>query len=99
MIEETIDFDNAIGVALDFAENDGETLVIVTADHETGGYTLNRNRDDSSVHEAGFSTGYHTASLVPIFSYGPHAETLSGIHDITDIGKKMFELFGEPIQK
>ncbi|MBS1610086.1 MAG: alkaline phosphatase, partial [Bacteroidetes bacterium] len=37
---EVMDFDKTIGDALRFADKDGETLVIVTADHETGGLTL-----------------------------------------------------------
>ena len=40
LISEMIDFDETVGKALDFAEKDGETLVIVTSDHETGGFTL-----------------------------------------------------------
>ena len=40
IIGETLDFDTAIKVALDFAEKDGNTLVVVTADHETSGIAL-----------------------------------------------------------
>jgi alkaline phosphatase len=81
---EVIDMDDAIRVAMEFATNDGKTLVIVTADHETGGLTL----VDGSIGErktvANFiPSGSHTAVMVPIFSYGPSAETFSGIHDNT----------------
>jgi len=40
---ETLAFDEAVQVALDFANEDGETLLVVTADHETGGLTLGDN--------------------------------------------------------
>jgi len=40
IIRETIEFDDAVGAVMDFAEKDGETLVVVTADHETGGMAL-----------------------------------------------------------
>ena len=40
IMEETIDFDNAVGKALEYAKKDGETLIIVTSDHETGGLAL-----------------------------------------------------------
>ncbi len=81
---EVIDMDDAIRVAMEFATNDGKTLVIVTADHETGGLTL----VDGSIGErktvANFiPSGSHTAVMVPIFSYGPSAEVFSGIHDNT----------------
>ena len=46
LITELLDFDKTIGVALDFAANNGETLVIVTADHETGGFTLSTDNGD-----------------------------------------------------
>ena len=81
---EVIDMDDAVRVALEFAARDGKTLVIVTADHETGGLTL----VDGSIQErktvANFiPSGSHTAVMVPIFSYGPSAEVFSGIHDNT----------------
>ena len=41
--EEMLDFDRSIGKALDFAVNNGETLIVVTADHETGGRITSYN--------------------------------------------------------
>jgi alkaline phosphatase len=38
--KEVLAFDNAVKLALDFAKKDGQTLVIVTADHETGGLSI-----------------------------------------------------------
>ncbi len=38
--EAVVEFDNAIRIAVDFARKDGNTLVVITADHETGGITL-----------------------------------------------------------
>lgn len=60
------EFDNAVALALDFAEKDGQTLVIVTADHETGGVILN----DEGIYE--MTTGDHTAANVPVRAYGPY---------------------------
>lgn len=40
IIHEMVDFDKAVKAALDFAEKDGDTLVVVTSDHETGGFTI-----------------------------------------------------------
>ncbi|MCC6461247.1 MAG: alkaline phosphatase [Saprospiraceae bacterium] len=94
-VQEMIDFDEAIGEVLKFAEKDGNTLVIVTADHETGGLALLRGEDKESL-SLKFTTDYHTASLVPVFAYGPGAELFSGLIDNTDIYVKMRELLRFP---
>ncbi len=92
-VREMLDFDAAIGEILRFAEKDGETLVIITADHETGGMTLEQSNTPDSI-DIEFNTGYHTASMVPVFAYGPGAELFGGIYENTDIYTKMRELFG-----
>jgi alkaline phosphatase len=82
-LAETIDLDEAIGAALDFAMKNKETLIIVTADHETGGLTIpGENVKDNKIITS-FSTKGHTAVMVPIFSYGPGAEEFSGINENT----------------
>jgi alkaline phosphatase len=92
IILETIDFDEAVGTGLDFAEKNGRTLVIVTADHETGGFAVH---DGSTlrreVTESGFTTDGHTAAMVPLFAYGPGSTVFAGIIDNTDIGKLIIE--------
>ena len=88
IISEVIEFDRAIGEILEFAEEDGNTLVIVTADHETGGYALNAGSTLDSI-KAGFTTDYHTAALIPVFAYGPGAELFGGIYENTAIYDKM----------
>ncbi|CAH1202670.1 hypothetical protein PAECIP111893_01875 [Paenibacillus plantiphilus] len=42
-IQETLDFDAAVKVAMDFAKKDGNTSIVITADHETGGLSLSRD--------------------------------------------------------
>ena len=83
VVSEVIDMDKAIGVAKKFADQNGETLIVVTADHETGGLTITGGNLKSKHLEVKFSTSDHTAVMVPIFSYGPGAERFSGIHDNT----------------
>jgi len=97
MITEVNDFEKTVGEVLDFADKDGETLVIVTADHETGGYTLgaagqNGYDADYSVISPTFATTNHSASLVPVFAYGPGAENFMGIYENTDIFHKLVSL-------
>jgi alkaline phosphatase len=92
VINEMIDFDNAIGKVLEFAERDGNTLVIITGDHETGGLTLTGGRLGGKI-EGRFSTKGHTAVMVPVFAYGPGAESFMGIYHNNTIFDKMKEAF------
>jgi len=92
-VAEMLDFDAAIGEILRFAEADGNTLVIVTADHETGGMALEQG-DGFDVLDLEFTTGHHTATMVPVFAYGPGAQHFGGIMDNTDIYWKMAHLWG-----
>ncbi len=88
VVSELNDFDKAIGKILKFAKKDKETLVIVTADHECGGFAINNGSTREMLFPA-FTTNGHTADLIPVFAYGPQAELFRGIYDNTDIFKKM----------
>ncbi len=90
--QEMIDFDKAIGKALDFAREDGNTLVIVTADHETGGMTILDGNFNMGTVDAKFTTKDHSGVMVPIFAFGPGAENFGGIIENTDIFIKMLEI-------
>jgi alkaline phosphatase len=91
---EVIDFDKAVGEALKFAEIDGETLVIITADHETGGLSLPEGNDIKKGYTAHFSSDHHTGVMVPVFAYGSGAESFGGIYQNTDVFEKMMSAFG-----
>ncbi len=98
IISEVLDFNETLGVALDFAEKDGNTLVVVTADHETGGFALSAAGEQSATGSdynelsGTFSTGGHTATLIPVFAYGPGAAAFSGIYQNTEIFHKIMRL-------
>jgi alkaline phosphatase len=94
IVDEMIDFDNAIGKVLDFATSDGNTLVIITADHETGGFSIVGGDMKTGTVEGKFTTGGHTGVMIPVFAFGPGSEKFSGIYQNTDIFKKMYEAFG-----
>lgn len=94
VVDETLDFDKAVGRALDFAETDGHTLVIITADHETGGVTITGGNREKHQVKLSFSTKDHTAVLIPVYAYGPGAEKFNGFYENTDIFKKMVESLG-----
>ncbi len=92
IITEMLDFNKAIKEVLDFAKKDGETLVIVTADHETGGYAIQSGSKMNKLKTA-FTSDYHTADLIPVFAYGPSSELFGGIYENTAIYHKMKEAF------
>ncbi|WP_298646211.1 alkaline phosphatase [uncultured Proteiniphilum sp.] len=93
-VVETLSFDMAIAEALKFADNNGETLVVATADHETGGLTLiDGDRETGSI------TGYyvtddHTPIMLPVFAYGPGSQEFHGVYRNTEIFHKMKKILG-----
>lgn len=97
LVTEMNDFDETVRFVLDLAAKDGRTLVIVTADHETGGFALsaagdNREYTDYSVIEPLFASNRHTATLVPVFAYGPGAENFTGVYENTEIFHRIVSL-------
>ena len=89
MAEELFEFDKIIVDVLEFAQKDGHTLVIVTADHATGGLTLiDGSLEDRSV-KVHFSTKGHNGIIVPVFAYGPHAEDFVGVYENTELSRRI----------
>ncbi len=93
MVSEFLEFDRVIGSLLEFAAEDGETLIIVTADQETGGFAINPgSRLDNLMTE--FNTDTNTAIMIPVFAYGPGAELFSGVYDNTEINRRIKKALG-----
>ena len=89
---EVIDLDKTIGRVLDYARRKGNTLVIVTADHETGGLTLPDGNLKNKTIKPAFSTKNHSGVMVPVFAFGPGAEEFTGFMENTDLKKKISRL-------
>lgn len=93
-VTEYLSFDKLVGQALAYADQDGETLVIVTSDHETGGLVV-LDANQKSGHVLGnFATTDHTGIPVPLAAYGPGAEHFQGFVDNSEIAKKIYQLLG-----
>ena len=94
--QEVMDFDKVVGAALDFAARDKNTLVIVTADHETGGFALTGTNNFKTENYGAilpkFTSKGHSASMVPVFAYGVGAEEFMGIYENTEIFWKIKKL-------
>lgn len=88
LVTELADFDDAVGTVIDFAERDGRTLVVVTADHETGAYgVLDGSVEMREVSHPHFGSEDHSAAMVPLLAYGPGSESFGGILDNTEVGR------------
>ena len=85
LMKETLDFDQTFGRVIKWAAQDGETLVVVTADHETGGMTVLDGDYKEGRVEVNFSTKNHSGTMVPVYAFGPGSENFSGFMDNTDI--------------
>lgn len=92
LMQETHDFDRTIGQVLKWAAKDGETLVVITADHETGGLTLVGGDKDKGEIKCKFSTTDHSGVMVPVYAFGPGSELFTGIYENTDIFHKIKSL-------
>jgi len=91
-IDEYLSFDQVIGKAMKFADDNGETLVLVTSDHETGGLILFDGDYKTGAVTGTFTTNDHTGLPVPLFSYGPGSENFTGFLQNSDIPKKVVTL-------
>lgn len=88
-VMETLSFDLAVAEALKFADSNGETLVIVTGDHETGGLTLVDGKVETGHLTARYMTDDHTPLMLPVFAYGPGASEFTGVYKNTQIFHKI----------
>src|SRR5699024_5528356 len=104
MIQETIDFDKTIGVALDYMKKNPNTLLVITADHETGGAAVGKYYDidpktskkseDPTKVQVYFITDQHTGELIPIFAKGKGEEYFRGIYQNTQVYSKIKQALG-----
>ncbi len=92
VVKEMLDFDETIGKVLDFAEQDKNTLVIITADHETGGMTIPTGDIAKKEFNAIFTTKGHSGVPVPVFAFGPGAQNFSGFMENTSFKSKIEKL-------
>ncbi len=92
IISEGIDFDKAITEAVKFADKTGNTLVIVTADHETSGFSIPQGNLENHMIEGDFTTHDHTGTMVPVFAYGPHSQEFQGVYENSDLFGKILKV-------
>lgn len=84
-VMETLGFDKAVETALWWADNNGDTLVIVTGDHETGGLTLIDGSNERGSITGIYVTDDHTPVYIPVFAYGPGSDSFTGVYENTEL--------------
>lgn len=99
ILAEMRDFERAVAAAMDFADRTPGTLVVVTADHETGGLAIPSCDGDFTRSESGiryvFGSKSHTATYVPVYLYGTGAGRIAGIMDNTQLARRVMALLGK----
>lgn len=94
VVTELHDFDKTVAAALQFADQNGETLVVITADHETGGLTLLDAAAEKGMISGSFSTNDHTNIMVPVFAYGPGSAEFRGTYPNNELFHKIIKVIG-----
>ena len=88
-MEELLDFDRTIGDVLQWAEKDGHTLVVVTADHATGALTLQDGNLAEGRIEVAFGSDSHNGIAVPYYVWGPGSQAFGGILENEELGRRI----------
>lgn len=94
---EVYEFDKAVTVALEFAVNNPDTLIIITADHETGGLYIPMDPTPNNIERGSqYTSGGHTERAVPVYALGAGVEEgLDGILENTDVAAYVASVLGD----
>lgn len=84
-VREVVEFDRAVQAVLNWCSNRTDTLVVVTADHETGGLSVLSGNGEGNLPAVEWKTRGHSATNVGIWARGPKADAVTGILSNTDV--------------
>lgn len=109
-IAEVVEFDGVVATAIAYAEAAGDTLLLVTADHETGGMAIENPAEADGTESdpfpvagtdytftVGWTTLEHSGVPVPLTAMGPGSDRLVGTYENTAVFGVMCEALGLPI--
>ena len=94
-VEETLDFDSALGEVLAWMEGRTDTLLVVTADHQTGGLVIHDGNVKAGQVKGSYATDSHTGIAVPIYAAGPGASRFTGVMENTEIPRLILQLLSQ----
>ena len=95
IVTELLDFDRVLAEAIRYADTHQGTLVLVTADHETGGVSIPQGDLERREVELAFHSDDHTGILVPLFAYGARSSAFAGVYDNTEIFHRLLKVIGK----
>lgn len=95
MIQEIFDFDRTVGKVLDWASEHPGTLVVVTADHNTGGFSMIGGDKGKGEIVGKYSTGNHNGTAVPVYAFGAGSGRFTGVYENTALFDKINALMSE----
>ncbi len=84
---ETMEFSKAVQTVYERISDDEDTIILVTADHETGGLQVQKNNGQGEIPTINWTTGGHTVNNVPLYGWGKKAEHVEGVLSNTDLIK------------
>lgn len=95
LVEEMREFDRTLKMLISYVQENPQTLLVVTGDHETGGVAVSYRE-----HQPGetasvllrYTTKGHSGNFVPVFAYGAGAEAFSGVMKNIDIPQKIEQI-------
>jgi alkaline phosphatase len=88
------ELDEAVSEVLDLVSERHDTLVLVTADHDTGGLSLVDGSYDDETAAVRWSSGRHTSQWVPLFAFGPGSQAFAGVLDNTEVAVRIARVLG-----
>lgn len=95
IVSEMLDFDEVIGKVIEYVDANPNTLLVITADHETGGVSIPQGNIASATVELAYHSDDHTGILVPIFAYGAHSGDFRGVYENSEVFHKILRLVKE----
>ncbi len=94
VIQETLDFDRAVGVVLEWMNRHPDTLLVVTADHQTGGLSITGANRETGMVKGEFTTLRHSGVSVPVYAAGVGAERFTGVRENTALAPEIYRAAG-----
>jgi alkaline phosphatase len=88
------ELNDAVAAVLEVTGGDGETLVVVTADHDTGTLAIVEGDYEEGRVTVRWATGDHSTQWLPLFAFGPGAERFTGVLDNTEVGQLIAQALG-----
>jgi alkaline phosphatase len=94
VIQETLDFDRAVGVVLEWMKKHPDTLLVVTADHQTGGLSITGADRTTGMVKGEFTTFRHSGVAVPVYAAGAGAGRFTGVRENTALAPEIYRAAG-----